>query len=270
MEKKQKKSTKDTKNINKEISNEKEEKVKKENKVVVFLNKHAIIPYTIIGISLFMLAMMLVAQIKTVSNTEEVLQGKRETELSEELIKLQDEYKKLNAKYEESEKIVEEYKTNSSSNNELISSMKSAIETYSILVGATDVTGEGIILTLKDGDSISDGSDVLVHDSDVLTVVNELKAAGAEAISVNDQRIIATTAIRCVGPVIQINYQKVAAPFEIKAIGNAQYLESAMTIKNGVVDVLKKLGIGVTLERTKNLQIPKFTGTFSSENTNIN
>lgn len=270
MEKKQKKSTKDTKNINKEVSNEKEEKVKKENKVVVFLNKHAIIPYTIIGIALFMLAMMLVAQIKTVSNTEEVLQGKRETELSEELIKLQDEYKKLNAKYEESEKIVEEYKTNSSSNNELISSMKSAIETYSILAGATDVTGEGIILTLKDGDSISDGSDVLVHDSDVLTVVNELKAAGAEAISVNDQRIIATTAIRCVGPVIQINYQKVAAPFEIKAIGNAQYLESAMTIKNGVVDVLKKLGIGVTLERTKNLQIPKFTGTFSSENTNIN
>ena len=262
MEKKQKKSTKDTKNINKEISKEKEEKVKKENKVVVFLNKHAIIPYTIIGIALFMLAMMLVAQIKTVSNTEEVLQGKRETELSEELIKLQDEYKKLNAKYEESEKIVEEYKTNSSSNNELISSMKSAIETYSILAGATDVTGEGIILTLKDGDSISDGSDVLVHDSDVLTVVNELKAAGAEAISVNDQRIIATTAIRCVGPVIQINYQK--------AIGNAQYLESAMTIKNGVVDVLKKLGIGVTLERTKNLQIPKFTGTFSSENTNIN
>lgn len=239
---------------------------KKENKIIKFINKNAIIPYTIIGIALFLLSMMLVAQIKTVSNTEEVLQGKRETELSEELIKLQEEYKILKAKYEENEKVVEEYKNNSSTNNELIASMKTAIENYSILAGVTDVKGEGIIVTLDDGDTVLEGSDVLVHDSDVLTVVNELKAAGAEAISVNGQRIIATTAIRCVGPAIQINYQKVAAPFEIKAIGNAQYLESAMTIKNGVVDVLKKYGINVTVSRTKNLEVLKFEGNISSDN----
>ena len=243
---------------------------KKQNNFVKFMNKNAIIPYTIIGIALFLLSMMLVAQIKTVSNTEEVLQGKRENELSEELIKLQDEYKKLKAKYDENEKVVEEYKNNSSTNNELIASMKTAIENYSVLAGVTDVIGEGIIVTLDDGDTVLDGSDVLVHDSDVLTVVNELKAAGAEAISVNGQRIIATTAIRCVGPAIQINYQKVAAPFEIKAIGNSQYLESAMTIKNGVVDVLKKYGINVLVSRAKNLEVPKFEGSISSDNTQIN
>ena len=242
---------------------------KKKNGVVEFFSKNAIIPYTIIGIALFFLAVMLVAQIKTVSNTEQVLKGKREIELSEELIKLKNEYETLKTKYDENEKIVEEYKNNASSNNELISSMKSAIETYSILAGATDVSGEGIIVTLDDGNTISDGSDVLVHDSDILTVVNELKAAGAEAISVNDERIIATTAIRCVGPVIQINYHKVASPFTIKAIGNAQYLESAMTIKNGVVDVLKKYGINIKVERNKALQVLKFNRTINTDEAHL-
>lgn len=243
---------------------EKKEENKKESKVIAFLNKYSVVPYTIIGIALFLLAMMLVAQIKTISNTEEVLAGKREAELSEELINLQNEYKTLKNKYEENERIVEEYKNNASNNSELIASMKSSIETYSILAGATDVTGEGIVVTLDDGNTVAEGSDVLVHDSDILTVVNELKAAGAEAISVNGQRIIATTAIRCVGPVIQINYQKVAAPFTIKAIGNAQYLESAMTIKNGVVDVLKKYGINVKVERNKNLVVTKYEGTLET------
>ena len=97
-----------------------------------------------------------------------------------------------------------------------------------------------------------------------MTVVNELKAAGAEAISVNDQRIISTSAIRCVGPVIQVNYQKVATPIVIKAIGNAQYLESAMNIKNGIVDLLKgTAGIGITVSRESEVTIPKYDGVLS-------
>ena len=256
---------------------ENKKNVKKNNKffntLKSFCKKYSVATYVCIGIALFFLSLMLVAQMKTISNTEEVLQGKREAQLSDELVNLQRNYNELKSKYDESQKVVEEYQNSSSTNNSLIASMKNQIDYLSLLSGTTDVKGEGVIITLSDGETPSDTStrtDTLVHDSDVLTVVNELKAAGAEAISVNGQRIISTSAIRCVGPVIQVNYQKVAAPFEIKAIGNAQYLESAMTIKNGVVDVLKKLGIGVTLERTKNLQIPKFTGTFSSENTNIN
>ena len=137
--------------------------------------------------------------------------------------------------------------------------MKNQINTLSLLAGTTDVQGEGIIITLYDGNN----SGSLVHDSDVLTVVNELRVAGAEAISVNDQRIITTSAIRCVGSVIQVNYQKVAAPFEIKAIGNAQYLESALTIKNGVVDVLNGYGLKVTLTRESDIKIPKYDGVLS-------
>lgn len=217
---------------------ENKKNVKKNNKffntLKSFCKKYSVATYVCIGIALFFLSLMLVAQMKTISNTEEVLQGKREAQLSDELVNLQRNYNELKSKYDESQKVVEEYQNSSSTNNSLIASMKNQIDYLSLLSGTTDVKGEGVIITLSDGETPSDTStrtDTLVHDSDVLTVVNELKAAGAEAISVNGQRIISTSAIRCVGPVIQVNYQKVAAPFEIKAIGNAQYLESAMNIK---------------------------------------
>lgn len=246
---------------------------KKENKTLIkikeFCKKNSLLAYIAIGIALFFLSVMLVAQMKTISNTEEVLQGKREAQLSDELVNVQRKYNELKEKYEENEKVVEEYQNNSSTNNSLIASMKSQIDYLSLLSGTTNVKGEGVVITLNDGETKSNTStrtDTLVHDSDVLTVVNELKAAGAEAISVNGQRIIATSAIRCVGPVIQVNYQKVAAPFEIKAIGNAQYLESAMNIKNGVVDMLKGLGVEVSVTREKEVYIPKYEGTLNFKN----
>ncbi|MCX8074822.1 MAG: DUF881 domain-containing protein [Clostridia bacterium] len=231
-----------------------------------FIKKHNIVSYLFIGIAMFFLALMLAAQMKAVSDTTEVAQGKREAQLIDDLRNIQNKYNDLKVKYEDKSKIVEEYKNNASNNDSLIASMKEEQKQLSIISGVTDVVGEGIIITLTDGENVTDSSlrtDTLVHDSDVLTVVNELKAAGAEAISVNDQRIIAGSAIRCVGPVIQVNYQKVAAPFVIKAVGNAQYLESAMNIKNGVADLLKELGIGVKITREKEVKILKFDGTIN-------
>lgn len=241
-------------------------------KVVLVFKKYSIIPYTVIGIALFFLSMMLAAQMKSMSDTEELIAGKRETQLADELVTLQRKYDDLKSKYDDSAKIVEEYQNNSSTNNTLIASMKDQIQALSAMSGVTDLKGEGIVITLNDGTKTSDASvrsDTLVHDSDLLTVVNELKAAGAEAISINGQRIIATSAIRCVGPVIQVNYQKVAAPFEIKAIGNAQYLESAMTIKNGVVDLLKEYGVSVTVSRQNNVEIPKYEGEQNFKNASV-
>ena len=238
-------------------------------KLKKFFAKNSISAYISIGIPLFFLSLLLVAQFKAVSNTEEVIQGKRENELADTLVNLQSKYDDLKEKYEESQAIVEEYKTNSATNDTLINSMNNTIDTLSILAGSTDLKGEGIIITLTDGDNANTlNSNTLVHDSDILTVVNELQAAGAEAISVNNQRIISTSAIRCVGPVIQVNYQKVASPFVIRAIGNSQYLESAMNIKNGIVDTLKEYGINITVERSTEVEILKYDGTFSTKYSN--
>ncbi len=247
---------------------EENKSVNKIKKIIsLFFVKYSLPTYLVIGITLFFLSMMLAAQMKSISNTEELIAGKREAQLADDLVNLQRKYNDLKEQSDKNKKIVEEYQTNASTNDTLISSMKQELDYLTLLSGTKDVKGEGIVITLNDGvkTNIENNSDVLVHDSDVLTVVNELKAAGAEAISVNGQRIIATSAIRCVGPVIQVNYQKVAAPFEIKAIGNAQYLESAMNIKNGIVDTLKELGIGISVSRQTDVKIPKYEGTFTFE-----
>jgi len=240
--------------------------------IISFVKKHSIVPYVLIGIAMFFLTMMLTAQMKTVNTTTEIVQGKRESQLIDDLASLQRKYNDLKEKHDASTKVVEEYQSNSATNSELISSMQETLKQLSIVSGSENLKGEGIVIVLTDGNTALEPDlrqDSLVHDSDVLTVANELKAAGAEAISVNGQRIISTSAIRCVGPVIQVNYQKVAAPFTIKAIGNAQYLESALNIKNGVADLLREIGIGVKITREKDVKIPKYDGALNFKDASI-
>ncbi len=228
-----------------------------------FIRENNVVPYTLIGITLFIFFMLLTMQFKTVNTSTKVYEGKRESELIEDLADLNSKYEQLEKKYEESQKVVAEYEMNSTDRSELISSMRNQINSLSIMSGTTDVSGEGIIITLTDGEVLSDYSsrkDTLVHDSDILTVVNELFVSGAEAVSVNDERIIATTPIRCVGSVIKINDNKVSSPFVIKAIGNSQHLASAINIKNGVYDLLTNLGIKVSLEKKDDIVIYKYSG----------
>ena len=241
--------------------------------VVEFIKKNLIIPYIIIAIPIFVLVMMLTAQMRTVSTSNALIEGKRETELIDDLVTLQRLHNELKEKYIQSEKVVEEYMSNSTSNTELISSMENELEDLSIYAGTKDLVGEGIIIILNDGDKALEPelrSDAVVHDSDILTVINELKAAGAEAISINGQRITAMSAIRCVGPVVQINYQKIAPPYIINAIGNAQYLESAINIKNGVADLLTEIGVVVEVKRDKEVKVSKYEGSLDFKNAKIN
>ncbi|MBR1883627.1 MAG: DUF881 domain-containing protein [Clostridia bacterium] len=232
-----------------------------ESKIYLFIKENDVIPYSLIGITLLILSMLLTVQLKA-SSKENIYEGKRESELIEELKNLNEKYDNLEESYEEASRIIDMYSSKDGS-DATISMMKSNIDNLSKVAGYTDVTGEGIIITLDDGEKLEEGStrkDTLVHDSDVLTVVNELKVAGAEAISVNGERIISSSPIRCVGSVIQVNFRTVAAPFEIKAIGNSQYLYSAINIKNGVADLLKGLGIKVKVETKDTISIPKYDG----------
>jgi hypothetical protein len=103
--------------------------------------------------------------------------------------------------------------------------LEEKIKKYNVLLGATDATGQGVTITIADANitntmsSLLDPHNLIVHDKDILEIVNELKNAGAEAIEVNGQRIVENTAISCDGNVIVINGEKVSSPFTINAIG---------------------------------------------------
>ena len=223
------------------------------------IQKYNITAIVMICLALFIFSFIIAAQLNTVGNTNIISEGMREAELLRELQTTTEKYETLKEEYERSQEIVEEYKTSSATNDTLIASMKSDLEKANVLAGLATVKGEGVVVTLKDSTDVNMSAEAgLVHDTDLTAIVTELKAAGAEAISINGQRIIATTAIRCVGPTIQINSVKVASPFYIKAIGNSKYLESALNIRNGVVDSLKAYGIDVNIETDNKITIDKY------------
>jgi len=132
--------------------------------------------------------------------------------------------------------------------------------------GLIAVEGPGIILTVNDSllnlQSVENANALLVHDRDLLILVNELKASGAEAISINGKRITAMSEIRCAGTTILVNWDKIAPPFEIRAVGNPDMLESGITMRGGYLDQLKLLGMQVHLQKLEKVEIPAYTGSF--------
>ena len=112
----------------------------------------------------------------------------------------------------------------------------------------------------SDKDMGGDKNAYLVHAEDILKVVNELFVAGAEAVSVNEQRIVAQSGITCAGSVITVNGVRVAAPFEIKAIGDASVLQAALRFPGGVVDTLSPWGIVIDIREEASVTVPAYTG----------
>lgn len=132
------------------------------------------------------------------------------------------------------------------------------------LAGTTAVKGPGVVLSIEDSKkniSSTDNTNLyIIHDEDVLKVINELRAVGAEAISLNDQRLISTSEIRCAGPTISVNNTRVAAPFVIKAIGNAKSMEDAINMRGGVAESLSVWGIKIDIKKDNNIVIPAYKG----------
>ena len=134
--------------------------------------------------------------------------------------------------------------------------------------GLTGVSGPGIEVTLNDSNlEVTNGGNpnwYVLHDEDILKVLNELRAAGAEAMAINNHRILATSEVRCTGPTILINRnQRIAPPFVIAAIGNQDTLINSLKMRNGVIDSLEPWGIQVSLKKVSRVEIPPFPGSIS-------
>lgn len=162
--------------------------------------------------------------------------------------------------------IQEEDKTGKLVNEELTRS--------NMALGLRAVTGPGIIVTLRDAKSIPPEIKKLpgdaqvemikpynIHDADILTVINELRSAGAEGVAVNGQRIVPWTAIRCVGPTVLVNTVAIAPPFEIKAVGNKDTMMSALLINGGARDTIAEKDPSMfNVDKSDSLTLPAFSG----------
>lgn len=159
---------------------------------------------------------------------------------------------------------LELYRQQAASGDEGSEALKTELEQMEITAGLTDVEGPGVTVVLEDSTQANvtgDEADYLIHDNDILSVINELRSAGAEAISLNGERILATSEVRCTGAVVTVNGRRYAAPYVIFAIGDPDTLYSALTMRNGAVDILSQWGITVRVTASDQLLIPAYSGT---------
>lgn len=223
------------------------------------MKKERIVMAITIGISSFILVAIMFMQFKVVEQTDRTsIETMTESELRSELISWREKYSELDLKYQEVLIKIEEYKEEYKSDEETEKLLENELKTLQMLLGETEVEGQGIIITIKD-ENIEDDN---ITYEDLLHIVNELKGAGAEAISINNQRIINRTDIVYTNA-LKVNGKRIWGPFTIKAIGNQTYLESALLGVGGYVDELRKWGFEVQIERSDEVQIEAYSNELS-------
>lgn len=224
------------------------------------MKKEKIVMAITIGISAFILVAVMFMRFKVVERTDRVsIETMTESELRSELISWREKYAELQLKYQDVITKIEEYKEEYKSDEKTEKLLEKELKDLQMLLGETDVQGSGIIVTISE-EEIED--DRITYE-DLLYIVNELKSAGAEAISINEHRIINTTDIVELNSYIRVNSKNILAPYTIKAIGNQTYLESALLGVSGYADELKKWGFGIEIERNDNVQIKAYTNELS-------
>jgi len=214
-----------------------------------------------IAIVCIVLGLMVSIQFRTVKQGVGPVSEYRARELATQLKKLKDENAKLlNAKNEYEAKI-KEYEDTASQGSVSAKILKEELDKARILAGTEDVEGQGITVIVDDLKFSEKVNYPLISYSMLLELLNELNAAGAEAVSVNDQRIISTSEIRQVGGIhININTVSYAPPFVFKAIGDPKTLEAALRLREGIVERFETSGVAVTITQEQLVKIPKYNG----------
>ena len=146
-------------------------------------------------------------------------------------------------------------------------SLRKELEAARVQAGLTNLKGPGVVVRLSDSPRTPGPDEVaydyIVHDIDLSVLVNELWASGAEAVAVNDQRIVGRSSIRCVGPTVLVNTNRVASPFIVKAIGDADHLEGGLKMPGGFLDSMSRLttnGGEVVISRMREVRVPSYQG----------
>jgi hypothetical protein len=217
----------------------------------------------IIGIVAALLVTSILLQFKTVDETTNAdVEGLRDTELKSQISSYKSKYNEVASQYQNNIAKIEEYTKSATTSTESTNLIKSEYQKSNELLGLTDVKGEGIIITLKDVGENKYSSE------DLRSLVNELKYAGAEAISINGNRIINLTDIVTLNEkfiIMDASRARLSSPYVIKAIGDRKYLSSTLNTKTtGFVDLMKSNGLEVTIEESNKIDIDKYQGEIKS------
>ena len=192
---------------------------------------------------------------------ERLMAGKLDAQ--SELVSLHDEIKKLR---DENSGLQHQLAEGSKGTTELNDSLQDT----KLFAGLTEAEGPGVTIVLRDSKkpvaNVLDPGGGIIHDTDVLKVVNELWNAGAEAIAVNGKRVGPRTNFRCVGSTILVDSIRIATPIRIDAIGDQQTLLGAMNLPGGPLDEIRDVDSQMTeIVIVERHRLPAFTGSMTAK-----
>lgn len=167
---------------------------------------------------------------------------------------------------------IESIQQSQSGEQDKLANLQEVLDEMNIMAGYTEVRGPGIIITLDDnvkGAELAKKNnpatyypeDYIIHDKNLLYIIKAL-AQDSEAVSINGQRIVDSSNIRCVGTLIMVNSSRLAPPYEIKIIGNKDLLEVDFLNCEEYL-ALKVKDMPVKIEKKDNINIPAYTSGYN-------
>jgi uncharacterized protein YlxW (UPF0749 family) len=194
--------------------------------------RHRSLLQVLVTLACVLLGFLLVAQVRTTEEVGERLVAEREEDLARILADLSAESDRLQSEITELRLLLIEFETSQESEEVLLRSLERRLDDLQILAGVVAAEGEGIVLT------IHDPAGQVTHDL-LVDVIQELRDAGAEAIEVNGQRLVASSSFSARGGRLLVDGSALSPPYRIAAIGPGDTLSKAMDIPGGVIDTLE-------------------------------
>ncbi|MFH8803164.1 DUF881 domain-containing protein [Streptomyces sp. NPDC017936] len=202
----------------------------------------------IVAVLLFGLGFGLAVQVASNSDSDNALRGARQEDLVRILDELDDRSQRLEDEKQGLEKQRQELENSSDQAEEARKQTVEKEKQLGVLAGTVAAQGPGITMTIEDTEGTVE-ADML------LDAIQELRAAGAEAIQVNGVRVVADTYLTDSGKSVNVDGNKINTPYRFKVIGKPQDLEPALNIPGGVVQTLEKEQATVTVERSTKIVV---------------
>lgn len=220
-----------------------------------------------VGIVCVVLGLVLVLQFRSVQSNylDGIAPAQKAQELVAELKKVREEKQGLMMELNALEAKIKEIEEAESKEDVLVKNISTELEKYKMISGVRSVKGPGVVVVVDDPpldpEFSLDAPSVIMYNYDLLlSLINKLNDAGAEAISINEQRIVSQTEISLAGSNVNINSVPTAPPFVIKAIGNPDTLESTLNIRFGIVDQMRseRFNLQVSVKKQDEIVIPRY------------
>jgi uncharacterized protein YlxW (UPF0749 family) len=154
-------------------------------------------------------------------------------------------------------------------NTDRLQALKVELDRQQLLAGLIAVRGPGVLVTLDDsGVQIPPGDDpnaYIIHEYDLRDIVNLLWMAGSEAIAINDERLVSTSSVYCVGSTVMVNNTRLSPPYLIRAIGNPRIQQDHLRNPSYLTNLKgkqRRYGLHFEVKSLSQLSLPAYSGGF--------